>query len=95
MFKSLATTLTLMIAMTFGTLSWADAPRIPTDAVPSETSQCRENDSGQHGICAVYLSPTSGIWLQFWSRGQLVLIRNVPERGVRIDVWVRDGWNTF
>ena len=96
MWKSLVTTLTLLIAMTFGTLAWADAPRIPADAVPQQADRCMERDSRKHGICATYLSPTSGLWLQFWYRGELVLIRNVPEAGAgRTDVWVRDGWNTF
>ena len=95
MLKSLATTLTLATLTTFGKPVWADAPRIPTDAVAQQAGQCREHDSQKHGTCAVYLSPTSGIWLKFWHRGELVLIRNVPQRDVRNDVWVRDGWNTY
>ena len=95
-FVSLATTLTLLIAMTFGMPSWAEPPRIPTDAVPQQADRCKEHDSNKHGICAIYLSPTSGLWLQFWYRGELVLIRHVPEPGAEhTDVWVRDGWNTF
>lgn len=96
MLKSLVTTLILMIAMTFGKPVWADAPRIPADAVPQQVDRCKENDSEKHGICATYLSRSSGLWLQFWYRGELVLIRNVPSPGAgRTDVWVRKGWNTY
>ena len=91
--RLLAMTLTLLISTTS---LWAGAPRLPSDAVPRQADRCKENDSNKHGICATYLSPTSGLWLQFWYRGELVLIRNVPEPGGgRTDVWVRDGWNTF
>lgn len=97
-FLTLATSLMLMSMMT-GMPSWASAevpPRLPTDAIPQGVTSCIEDDSQKRGTCAVWASPSSGMWMQFYHRGELVLIRNLYESGAgREDVWVRPGWNTY
>lgn len=82
--------------MTCGSTLLADIPRIPSDAVPVELSQCREHDSRQFGVCLVSVTSDGGIWLQFYHQRELVLIRyRESSEAPRVDVWVRDDWNTF
>jgi len=56
-----------------------DMLKIPADSVPIGASGCRDAESQETGVCIMFISPSSGMWMIMTQNGDAVMLRN---RGV-------------
>jgi hypothetical protein len=91
---------TLAIAFTLvGSIALAQSapPPPPADLVPSGPSiSCNDHETREKGVCQIFRSQSTGIWMTFRQNGKLMFLRNVPAPGQPyINVWKHPSFSSI